>query len=1029
MVRVSRSLNWHQSNWLLKNYPNSQNTKYDYPSRKAYTPPLHNNVTKHNKLSNEDIEKIKQTFLIRIKELDPSITIKELPEITNEYRKRFLQRFIIPSSKWFNSIEWDSRTITPKFSKYMLNSTFSFDAWYQKIISNSFNLTFTKHSLELDPLNIGDLILLPDSSNLLMCVDIPHNTKDPRYTFASSDGKLFFKTRSNIPLRIPNKLPNYLMDSRLLFTEFDHGNNSIGTIKNTQNIKILLPIIARQLVVRPILNNLNKSANDKLSIILKKLELIHRLIQNGNGPYQISFFKLIKLIDILNLNDFDNSKKFDINLNFSKLLSSNEIESLNSSTEIDASTFLATYWAIRLQQQDFLWGKIQVNKALLSPISVTVLPLVLYHNYYNNFLQRSNNAIKNGKSLLDSFIDDINNQSTTNTTNNNNNTTIITTTTTNNNKLDSSKNISQNYPEFINIFQNYCAGNFDDNSKIIALISKILRRLTKFKDSDLTKDTCKELLDLCTSKGTSKGTSGDASGDASRNTSKDSSQGTSKDTPNGINNQDPQFNLLHNNIEIALPNSSKLTKDQTLFYNLIEPPKLTQFSKFHHDFNDLKVYCIDSETAHEIDDGISIEKLNNNLFTLHIHIADPSSIFLNHEKNSDIQNLLNMALSKSFTTYLPDLVSPMLPKSFCKLSDLGYDNQKTATISFSVNVEVDSNNESIKILHNTFKVRLGIVSKFPSNTTYDNVDRILSNSTEENLKSGVTSDIQNDLRNLSQISNLLKKNRIQNGNAVIFGEGFNKGLVTLSCSKDGGPVINFKDQNDTKSVTLVTEMMILANSLAARLFKENKIPGIFRCYHELHLAKKAQLEFDILRENIKVNSHLPNIKEISKFGSLLNSSFYTDLPLPHQMIGAANYLTVTSPLRRFPDLVNHMQIQHFIKKKPFKYSTTDIQKMLPIIQSRDIIIRELSGKCNKYYLLNYLKEQIKKNPSQTFDVLITSVSNLGFIHCILPNFSSSMGILKLKPDLDFTPSIGDVIRNCKIDKIDALDGRLDFSMV
>ena len=74
-----------------------------------------------------------------------------------------------------------------------------------------------------------------------------------------------------------------------------------------------------------------------------------------------------------------------------------------------------------------------------------------------------------------------------------------------------------------------------------------------------------------------------------------------------------------------------------------------------HDFGDMPVYTIDDASAHELDDGISIEETEGGTTWLHIHIANPSA-FLHPESH-----ISTLARLRQTTLYLPDRMCPMLP--------------------------------------------------------------------------------------------------------------------------------------------------------------------------------------------------------------------------------------------------------------------------------------------------------------------------------------------------------------------------------
>ncbi|CAI4048910.1 exoribonuclease II SKDI_13G4180 [Saccharomyces kudriavzevii IFO 1802] len=931
-------------------------TKQQGKAQEDYTQLLDNGkvseVTVNSSIkSAKDIESINKDFLHRTKGLEPNIELKQLSQIKEEFQQRYRDRYIKPSETWYTN-SWRSLA-KPKISSHnLINSNIQLDA--QLKFSNP--LEFQPVQLMERPLNVGDLVLLRVRPNeLAMCVSLPSSTMDPRYTFVAIDGSMCFATKNRILLRIPHRLPVGV--NSLIQPEERYGHLPIGTIKNFSNQTNILPIAARQIITSRYPAQISKLAWRDLPFTTKKLQLLHRSLQDYRGPWQIPFFTLVGLVQRLDLNEALDDKYGATYL--ANLLGTHQTA---DNVPISSATFVSTYWAIMQQQESNFWGEIHLNTALLSPISVTVIPLKSRHLYYEQVVGKLEADDYNE---INRFVKLVNERKY--------------------------RDISTLYPSVIQMLKDFAAGNFHNNGIIVTLVSKIFRKIERYKDCDITRDICQDLINEI--------------------------------LPNSMSNP------LLLNMDLALPASSKLVRSQQKLYDLTNIEDLqrknSDNSSERYDFGDLKVFCIDSETAHEIDDGVSIENHGTDgLYTLHIHIADPTSMFpesTNYDSEGIITDILNVALERSFTTYLPDVVVPMLPKSICNLSDLGKQGQKTKTISFSVDVKVMSkgDGESLEIMFDSFKIRKGIVSNFPK-VTYDDVDRILNTPNDE------ASPVKKDLESLSMVSNLLRDRRIKNNNAVIFGEGFNKGLVTLNANEEGELTeISFSDQVETLSTVLVSEMMILANTLTGKYFADNKICGVFRCYKQLPLDIIAQEQYDSMITSTK-KGLFPQLKDIVKLSSLLNSSFYTGRPFRHEMIGAKQYLTVTSPLRRFPDLINHLQIHRHLQKKPLCFSQVQIDRLIWPIQSRADILKRAGRNSSTYWTLNYLKKLKKLDPEKTYDVMITAVPQNGFVSCVFPDLSFARGTLKLHPSAKHYPMIGDIVKNCKILRIDCLEGMLEL---
>ncbi|KAL3229154.1 hypothetical protein RNJ44_02241 [Nakaseomyces bracarensis] len=888
-------------------------------------------------------------YVERTKSLEPDLKIKSLPKIKAGFTKRYKERYLVPSKQWLEKKWKDGEGTGPVFSDRP--QVFSESIINSKILSEKVKqyekmkkFSFNPADLMKNSLDKGDIVLLKQAPReLAMCVNLPVSTADPRYTFAKIDGTIIYALRSSVLLRIPGQLPPGV--DQLILPEHNHKYEKIGTVKNSISELELLPTVARQLVVSYTPSFITKFATDQLPIVLKKLELLHRYLQDPLGAWHITFISLTQLIKSMNVAKATDAIGGD---KYMQELIATYME--NTIERIDPSNLLSTYLAIKEQQQQNLWGSINRNSALCFPTSVAVLPLQSSHIYYEEVICKL--KAKNFAEIhrLAKCIN-----------------------------THDYKTINAEYKDVINLLKNYAAGNFDTNVNVSTLISKLFRLTNKYMNRDITRELCDELL-----------------------------YQISPDIKNK--------NLILNNVDLELPDSSIRATNEQRLYEMTAVSKINDTARY--DFGDLPVYCIDSEVAHEIDDGISIEKLSEDKYRIYVHVADPASLFpesSNYLKTGIMDDILKISLRRGFTSYLPELVHPMLPESYCRATDLGNEGKKTNTITFSLELDIYGKRK-VNIDKKSFKVQLGQVSRFPS-MTYERVDRILRREEE-----GVDPIDYDNLLALSDISKRLQYCRALEDNAVIFGEGFNRGMVQLQPDEHGNLTRpTFYDQNQTDSTILVSEFMLLANSQTGRFFKKNKIPGIYRCYRELNLGPVALNQYMQLQKQAK-NGKLPELKDITKISALLNSSFYSSRPYPHDMIGAKFYMQVTSPMRRGPDLINHLQLHRYLKKLPLCFNQDQIDAMVWPIQSRADIIKDISQRSAVYWTLKHLEAN---EADQPHTVIVTSVPQDGTVRCVLPKYSMARGTLLLTPrQLETAPKIGDTVRACKIDTIYPLDGIL-----
>ncbi|CCK70381.1 exoribonuclease II KNAG_0E01140 [Huiozyma naganishii CBS 8797] len=879
-----------------------------------------------------DIERINEMFLSRTKDLEPGMEIKKLKQIKKEFNTRFAERYFNPSKQWFQ----DNWVVEPSTNTAGKSSS------QNSMTGKNKHYTFKLSEFISSVLQMGDLVLTtPYPNELAMCVGLPESAEDPRYTFVTVSGKMFFGTKSFVHLRIPYRLPEKVR--YLISKEGPHAFEPVGTIKGTRDVTYILPYLARQLVTSELPSQINKLAWQKLPSIIKRLELLSRYLRKYNGTWQVPFVQLVDAVQ--RLEEKGGPGEFEY------IKSLFERPSLGSRRSIHAATYLATYWAIKEQQNFNIWGKIHVNKAFLAPISTSVVPAASLRSFHDELINDPK------RKHVNKITDLINTKDY--------------------------ELVRERYPEFLQLLSDFTAGNFDNNCEVVTLISQIFRMLDVYRECNVTRDTCFDLL-------------------------KEISEDNFCENP------------ILSNSDLALAQSSERSALQKCVYSVVQPDIQLDTKTKRHDFLDMPVYCIDSETAHEIDDGVSIEKNGKGSYTLHVHIADPASFFPeSYTESTKLSDVLKIAFDKSFTTYLPDVVEAMLPESFCRAADLGKQDKKTRTITFSVRVKMDEHG-GLHIQSDTFRARLGLVSNFPK-VTYNIVDSVLNDSSSN-------SPLRQDLLTLYKIASGLRHNRVKLNGAVVFGEGFNNGQVRLiRDSANKVKDITFENNNETPSTVLVSELMILANTLSGNFFRENKIPGIFRCYNELKLDGKALSDYRSIQDNVQRGKN-PTLKDIAKITSLMNSSFYSGEPRNHQMIGAKQYLTVTSPLRRYPDLINHIQLHKHLANKPLTFSQQAIDQMIWQVQSRADILKSISTTVSAYWTLTYLKKRIEKDSSARFDVMVTSFPQDGMVNCLFPNHSYARGKLKLKVDR-LPPQIGDIVKDCQITSIDCLDSNLQLVMV
>ncbi|KAG5354842.1 Exoribonuclease II [Yarrowia sp. B02] len=349
-------------------------------------------------------------------------------------------------------------------------------------------------------------------------------------------------------------------------------------------------------------------------------------------------------------------------------------------------------------------------------------------------------------------------------------------------------------------------------------------------------------------------------------------------------------------------------------------------------------YCIDGPDAHEIDDGVALETREDGKW-VHVLVADPASYF---GPSSDVAHA---AQSRVTTAYYPSGVVGMLPQVVQEFGLLQKGDVRSLVISAKLNDKYDadkkskSNKKSKNIDENhpidmsSVKITLAKVDG-GKGMTYEHVEGILSKKTKDSSSC--------DLFDLHSLSTKLKHHRIQSG------------AVNLDIPKvrlDDGKLEQVKEENP-EATLLVSELMILANSLVASFGAQNNIPLLYR-YQNMEEENKA-----CLASRNPETGVIP-FKDGVAMWSTIEMAYISEEPKPHFSLAIPMYAQSTSPLRRYGDLLNHYQLHAFIQGQKVPFSKPDLQKIIPHVFARQRTVKKGQEDMESYRLKEWLLNKVK----------------------------------------------------------------------
>ncbi len=376
----------------------------------------------------------------------------------------------------------------------------------------------------------------------------------------------------------------------------------------------------------------------------------------------------------------------------------------------------------------------------------------------------------------------------------------------------------------------------------------------------------------------------------------------------GIWSEHENLNLLRSQIPIRFANEL-IAAAQECFTNPI-PDKMGDLRR---DLTHLHVYTIDDISTTEIDDGLSIETLADGSKRIWIHIADPTR-WLDPESALDKD-----ARKRGTSVYLPTGVIPMFPMDLATGPMSLIESKVCHAMSFAVHLDAVGAIANYEIVASLVKPNYRL--------TYDDV--------EEMLQLGV----EDDLERLADYARLRKKWRVAQGAIEIH-------LPDTSVKVDSkdGDRLTLELMEDTFSRQLVAEMMILAGEVAAKFAQTNNIPIPYRYQEQPELPP-----LDTLMQ-------LPSgpVREFAICRCMTKGSLglYASR---HSGLGLDAYAQVTSPIRRYSDLLAHWQIKAFLLGEPLPFTAEMLTAILQAIDPAIWDANQVEKQSVRYWSLEYLR--------------------------------------------------------------------------
>lgn len=406
------------------------------------------------------------------------------------------------------------------------------------------------------------------------------------------------------------------------------------------------------------------------------------------------------------------------------------------------------------------------------------------------------------------------------------------------------------------------------------------------------------------------------------------------------------------------------------------------------DFRDVLTFTIDPEDAKDFDDALSFKILDNGHYEVGIHIADVTHYV---QPNTILEK---EAFDRATSVYLVDRTVPMLPErlsnGLCSL------RPREDKLTFAAVFEID---EDAKVHKEWF------------GRTIIHSDRRFSYEEAQECIEGGAGDLVQELQKLNDLAKKLRKERFKKG-AV----NFETTEVKFKLDEKGKPLgIIPKVRKDAHK--LIEEFMLLANKQVATfvynmkkgddkntfVYRTHDYPDPEKVSSFAQFAKKFghDLKTDQGSISQSLNSLMSTIEGKPEENVLqqlairsMAKAKYTTEAMGHFGLAFGHYTHFTSPIRRYPDMMVHRLLQHYLDKGK-SVNKNDYEEKCIHSSEREKRAADAERASIKYKQVEFMQSV----EDRVFDGIISGVTEWGiFVEIVETKCEGMVRMVDMKDD-------------------------------